>query len=77
MLSVSVAAFRETHVSGTATPGSSSWAEQLDEKAQQKIRQDPSAGQHVGFNGIDIQAVTCQFCLATFRGEDCSFAGLG
>lgn len=38
-------------------------------EVQQKITQDPGAGQHVGFNGIDIQAVTCQFCLATSRGE--------
>lgn len=44
-------------------------------EVQQKIRQDSSAGQHVGFNGIDIQAVTCQFCLATSRGEGCGLAG--
>lgn len=48
-------------------------------EVQQKITQDPSAGQHVGFNGIDIQAVTCQFCLATSRGEGLQpcWAGLG
>lgn len=52
------------------------WAQRLDGEGQ-KIKRDPGAGQHVGFNGIDIQAVTCQFCLATSRGEGLHLAGLG
>lgn len=36
-------------------------------EVQQKITQDPSAGQHVGFNGIDIQAVT-SVLLGNFQG---------